>query len=88
MVEKFVDRGHQIDVATVTYDEAVIRLIVVRPRHASVLGEIVEADDFVTGVQQLLHEVAADKPGGAGDKDFHAGLKEGQDSPASFLSWS
>ena len=36
-----------------------------------VVVEVVDADDFVAALQQDLCDVHADKPGGAGEQDFH-----------------
>ena len=61
--------GQQLDVARVAFDERVARD---RSSYAcadrAVLREVVEADDLVPAAEQLLHDVAADEPGRAGDQ--------------------
>jgi hypothetical protein len=59
------------DVLGVAPDQAVARVLLGRLADVAVLGEIIQADDFVPGLQQLFDQVAADKAAGAGDKDLH-----------------
>src|SRR5437867_500358 len=47
-------------------------MAVVRLGQPAVLAEVVEADDLMTGIEQLRHQVAVDEPGGACDEDSHA----------------
>src|SRR5208282_5463262 len=39
--------------------------------HRTVLGKVVQADHLVARLEEFLDEIAADKTGGAGDKDSH-----------------
>ena len=55
----------------VALNEAVRRMLQRLLMNRAVFGEIIEADDLMTGVEQLFHEIAADEAGGAGDEDFH-----------------
>src|SRR5207247_3753037 len=55
----------------VAADETVPGVPPARLRDLSVLGEVIEADDVVAVGEQLLHEVAADEPGGARDEHLH-----------------
>ena len=55
----------------VALDEPIARMVVVRLGQPAVLGEVVEADDLVPGLEQLGDEIAVDEPGGAGDEDAH-----------------
>jgi hypothetical protein len=61
---------HQLDVTAVALDERVRRVVVVRPGDRAVLGEVVDADNFVTASEELLHEVSADESGGTAYRDL------------------
>lgn len=53
--------GHQVDVACVTLDQAVVGVVVVGLGHLAVLGVVVDPDHGVAPRQQLLDDVAADE---------------------------
>jgi hypothetical protein len=55
--------GEQPDVARVTLDERVRRVVVVGLPHLPVLRVVVQADHGVAPVEQLLDDVAADEAG-------------------------
>jgi hypothetical protein len=63
---------HELGILGVAFDEAIARMAVEAAADRSVLAEVVDADDLVAGLQQLADEVAADKPGGAGDEDLQS----------------
>ncbi len=65
-------RRQQADVLGVALDEAIGGMFERCLLERAVLGEIVEADHFVAGLQQLFHQIAADEAGRAGDQYFHA----------------
>ena len=60
--------GEQGDVATVALHEPVAGMLVVGAGHRPVLGVVVDAHHLVAPVQQFLHHVATDEPGGAADQ--------------------
>ena len=53
--------GHEVDVAGVALDEAVVGVVVVGLGDLAVLGVVVDADDRVARGQELLDDVAADE---------------------------
>ncbi len=56
-------------------------------RRVVVVVEVVDADHFVAALQQDLRDVHADKPGGAGEQDFHCfASKSGVDSSTGTLT--
>ena len=70
VIAVFQQIGQQAGIARVALDEVVIRVIVEAVLHRPVLGEVVDADHSVAPVEQLLHYVAADEAGRAGDKNL------------------
>ena len=52
----------------------------------AVLGEVVEADDLVAGLQQLFDQIAADEAGRAGDEDFHGDAIDLVEDQATFCA--
>ena len=63
--------AEQGGVLRVALDEPIARVVVVGLDQASVLGEVVQSDDLVAGLEQLRDEVAVDEAGCAGDEDTH-----------------
>jgi hypothetical protein len=64
--------GEQLGVLGVTLDEPVAGVVVVTAPDGSVFAEVVDADDFVPGLQQLRDQVATDEPGRPGDEDLQS----------------
>jgi hypothetical protein len=63
---------HQLRVFGVALDKAIAGMAVEAAADRSVLAEVVDADDLMTGLQQLGNEIAADEAGGAGDEDLQS----------------
>ena len=70
MVALAGELGQQAGVLGVALDKAVASVIVEAPPDRSVLAEVVDADDLVSGLKKVGDEVAADEAGRAGDEDF------------------
>ena len=61
----------QVNVLAVGFDELVMRVVVVGLFHPSVLAEVVEAYDFITGLQKFFDQITADKTGRTSYQHFH-----------------
>jgi hypothetical protein len=76
--DKLVAVGEQVaeqaDVLGVALDLAEVGVVTEGPLDGAVLGEVVEADDLMSGPQQILDQIARDEPGRAGDEDLHVRL--------------
>jgi hypothetical protein len=59
--------GQELSVFGVALDQAVARVSVEAALERSVLAVVVDADDLVTGAEQLGNEITADESGGSGD---------------------
>ena len=53
----------EIDIPSITFDEAVPGMVVIRPADRAVLGIVVDADHVMATIQQLLDHVATDESG-------------------------
>jgi hypothetical protein len=45
-------------------------MVLIAPFDGAVFRVVVEADDFMAGFEQLLHQVAGDEAGGPRDEDL------------------
>src|SRR5437016_8546732 len=61
----------QSGILGIALDEGVMRMAVIGFLRPAIFAEIIQANNFMSGFQQLFNEIAANKPGGAGDKNLH-----------------
>ena len=72
LVASTYELGEQVLILCVTLDEGVPGMRVVAARDQAVLAEVIDADDRMSGLEQLRDQVPVDEPGGPGDQDPQA----------------